>query len=152
MKRFLFLLIGIMMAGGMAAAEATGNDNTTKATIPVGSSVMVPVSEEPKEVVFDVEGVEIIAQTELEAVEGARPIREDPGETYAYSQDKTDYKYGRDYSGLVGETIDNVIIRDENGHGHLTLVVIDSARQTSKTEVDITYHVYLRFPGQDHSF
>ena len=80
MKRFLFLLIGIMMAGGMAAAEATGNEITTQATVPVGSTIVMPVSEVSKEVVFDVEGVEIIVQAELEAVEGARQIRNDPNE------------------------------------------------------------------------
>jgi len=41
---------------------------------------VMPVSEVSKEVVFDVEGVEIIVQAELEAVEGARQIRNDPNE------------------------------------------------------------------------
>ncbi len=67
MKRVMFLLIGIMMAGGMAAAAATGNDSTIKATVPVGSTIVIPVSEESKEVVFDVEGVEI---TELQSITG----------------------------------------------------------------------------------
>ena|GEM_PF-5562687 len=70
MKHVMFLLIGIMMAGGMAAAEATGNESATKATIPIGSTIVIPVSEGSKEVVFDVEGVEITTQAELEAVEG----------------------------------------------------------------------------------
>jgi len=51
MKRAVLVLIGSMMAGGMAAAEATGIEG-------------------PKEVVFDVEGTEIVASAELEAVEG----------------------------------------------------------------------------------
>ncbi|SLM18028.1 exported hypothetical protein [uncultured spirochete] len=80
MKRFVFVLIGIMMTGGMAAAEATGNESATQATVPVGSTIVMPVSEVSKEVVFDVEGVEIIAQAELDAVEGARQIRNDPNE------------------------------------------------------------------------
>jgi len=70
MKRVMFLLIGIMMAGGMAAAEATGNESATQATIPVGSNIVIPVSEGSKEVAFDVEGLEITTQAELEAVEG----------------------------------------------------------------------------------
>ena len=78
MKRVMFLLIGIMMAGGMAAA--TGNDSTIKATVPVGSTIVIPVSEGSKEVVFDVEGVEITTLSDLEAVEGARQIRNDPNE------------------------------------------------------------------------
>jgi hypothetical protein len=69
-----------MMAEGMAAAEATGNESATQATIPVGSTIVIPVSEGSKEVVFDVEGVEITALSDLEAVEGARQIRNDPNE------------------------------------------------------------------------
>jgi hypothetical protein len=98
MKRVMFLLIGIMMAGGMAAA-ATGNDSTIKATIPVGSTIVIPVSEGSKEVVFDVEGVEITALSDLEAVEGGRPVRDDPGESVAYSLGETDNYNGRKRDG-----------------------------------------------------
>jgi len=94
MKRVMFLLIGIMMFGGMAAAEATGNEIATQATVPVGSTIVMPVSEVSKEVVFDVEGVEIIAQTELEAVEGGRPVRDDPSESVAYSRGQTNNRHG----------------------------------------------------------
>ncbi len=41
---------------------------------------MIPVREGSKEVVFDVEGVEIATQAELEAVEGGRPVRDGPNE------------------------------------------------------------------------
>jgi hypothetical protein len=92
MKRVMFLLIGIMMAGGMAAA--TGNDSAIKATIPIGSTIVIPVSEGSKEVVFDVEGVELIALSDLEAVEGGRPVRDDLSESVAYSRGQTNNKYG----------------------------------------------------------
>jgi len=83
-----------MMAEGMAAAEATGNESATQATIPVGSTIVIPVSEGSKEVVFDVEGVEITALSDLEAVEGGRPVRDDPSESVAYSQGQTNNRHG----------------------------------------------------------
>jgi hypothetical protein len=109
MKHVVFLLIGIMMAGGMAAAEATGNESATKATIPIGSTIEIPVSEGSKEVVFDVEGVEITTQAELEAVEGGRPVRDDPMESISYSKGETDVLTGRSriaYAKEVAQWLD----------------------------------------------
>jgi len=70
MNRAVLVLIGSVMAGEMAAAEATGNDSTIKATIPVGSTIVIPVSEGSKEVVFDVEGKEIDTTEGLSSVSG----------------------------------------------------------------------------------
>jgi hypothetical protein len=55
---------------------------------------VIPVSEGSKEVVFDVEGVEITALSDLEAVEGGRPVRDDPSESVAYSQGQTNNRHG----------------------------------------------------------
>ncbi len=71
----------------MAAAAATGSEGATQATIPVGSGLMIPVREGAEEVVFDVEGVEIATQAELEAVEGGRPVRDDPNKGLFFNID-----------------------------------------------------------------
>jgi len=69
MKRFLFLLIGIMMAGGMAVAEAAppivGNV-VVEAIIPAESTAVVPSIEKPVELSFDLEGVEVSALDDVQ--------------------------------------------------------------------------------------
>jgi hypothetical protein len=53
MKRFLFSSDRYYEAGGKAAAEATGNEITTQATVSCRINLVMPVSEVSKEVVFD---------------------------------------------------------------------------------------------------
>lgn len=128
MKKIGFLLAILLVAGVCAMADEA-------------------VTVQGELLFADVDAV-ALSQAEMEAVEGARHIREDAGESRAYAQDKTDYKQGRSYDGLAGETV-RASVRGSDGNTRKVLYEITGARQTSKNHLELQGKFYRSYKNSD---
>jgi hypothetical protein len=109
-KAFFFLICAIMIGGVAAATEAAPLVEEKSIGVEVMLSeapVAIPDFAGPIAVAFDVEGTEITELGELEAILGARIIRDDPGESPAYSRGETDDYNGRKSSRHSHEETEN---------------------------------------------